>query len=320
MAEKLTKNERREQAREQARLAREAEKKREKRTRLMWQGGIVVAVLAVIGVVALVLSQSMKPAGPGPENMASGGVTFGADLEVVPTPALGEGESREAIAVDRTELPIDVSVYNDYICSHCGLFEQTWADKLEPHIGSGDITFTVTPLNIFDTQSLGTKYSSRAGNILACVVEQQPEAAYGLHNGLLSANVQPAMGTTGLTDDQLLEQAELAGAELTDDLKRCVKNQTFASFISGNTKQVQELGVLGLAEGERLLMSGSNTELQPEGPQLLTGTPLVLVNGKQWIEGRDGDLEVYILKLKAEIEAQTAKGEADEADDEADAE
>ena len=66
MNEKLTKNQRREQAREQARLAREAEKKREKRNRLFLQGGIALVIIAVLGVVALVLSQSMKPAGPGP--------------------------------------------------------------------------------------------------------------------------------------------------------------------------------------------------------------------------------------------------------------
>ena len=74
--EKLTKNERREQAREQARLARENEKKREKRNRLLLQGGIVATVLVILGIVGLVLSQTLKPAGPGPLNMISGGATF----------------------------------------------------------------------------------------------------------------------------------------------------------------------------------------------------------------------------------------------------
>ena len=52
--EKLTKNQRRDQAREQARLAREEEKKREKRNRLLLQGGIVLGVVAILAVVALV--------------------------------------------------------------------------------------------------------------------------------------------------------------------------------------------------------------------------------------------------------------------------
>ena len=103
MNEKLTKNERREQAREQARRAREAEKKREKRNRWLLQGGIVVVVVAILGVVALVLSQSMKPAGPGPANMISGGVTFGSDLEVVKTASLQEARSvRPATSTGRS--------------------------------------------------------------------------------------------------------------------------------------------------------------------------------------------------------------------------
>src|SRR5690554_4561648 len=98
--QKLTKNQRREQAREQARVARETEKKREKRRRLLLQGGVVAGVLVIIAVVALVVTQSMRPAGPGPQNMISGGVTFGADLQVIETPALQEDEERQDRDVD----------------------------------------------------------------------------------------------------------------------------------------------------------------------------------------------------------------------------
>ncbi|QZY52971.1 DsbA family protein [Leucobacter tenebrionis] len=319
MSEKLTKNERRERAREQARLAREAEKRREKRGRFLLQGGIVLGVLAILAVVALILTQTMKPAGPGPENMASGGVVFTKDLKVVETPALQSGEDREAPEVDRKQLPLDVTTYVDYMCPACGAFEQQYGTMLENYVGSGDVNLQVYPLNFLDSASLGTKYSTRAANLFSCVVEQQPDVAFKLHNTLLSADVQPAERTAGLTDDQLLEQAEAAGAELTTELRQCVKDVRFGSFIAANYKAVSENGVQGLAKGAQLFDS-NGTELQPAGePQRLVSTPTVIVNGQQWNQARDGDLESYLLKVKSEVEKSAAKADsADASGDSAD--
>lgn len=298
-----TKNERREQAREQARIAREQEKKREKRRRLYIQGGVVLGVLAVLAVIGLVVMQSMKPAGPGPANMASGGVVFGEDLQVVEGPALKQSDlPREAQKANRDELPLDVTIYVDYMCPACGQFEEQYGTTLENYVGAGDITLEVYPLNFLDGQSLGSKYSTRAGNLLGCVVEQQPDYAFPLHMALLSADVQPEEGTEGLTDDQLIEEAEAVGVTADSDLKQCVNSVKFADFMNANTKAATETGIQGLAEGELLAADPNAQEMQPEGPQRLVSTPLVIVNGKQWVSTRDGDLETYLLKVKAEIE------------------
>ena len=104
----------------------------------------------------------------------------------------------------------------------------------------------------------------------------------------------------------IVEQAELAGVTADTELRQCVKDQRFADFISGNTKKATETGLWGLAEGARLL-DASGQNLQPEGePQRLISTPTVIVNGEQWSSGRDGDLEAYILKVKAALEGNGA--------------
>lgn len=311
MNEKLTKNERRLQAREQARLAREAEKKREKRNRFYLQGGIAAVVVAVVAIVALVLTQNMKPAGPGPLNMLSGGVTFAKDVEVVKTKALQPDQKREAPKADYDTNPVDVTVYLDYMCPFCGQFEQQNGTMLEQFVGAGDVQLTLYPLNFLDAQSLGSKYSTRAANLLSCVVDQQPEAAYAVNTQLFKADVQPKEATTGLTDDQLLENAEAAGAKVTNELKQCVKNQTFASFISANYKSVSEIGFQGLAKGAQV-MNPQNGQLVPaDQPQRLMSTPTVIVNGQEWVQNRDGSLEQYILKIKAQAEDKNKKQASD---------
>ena len=78
-----SKNERREQAREQARELREAARKKEKRNRILLQSGIIVGILAVAAVVVLIIVSSVKPASPGPQNMASDGLLIQAGGEVL---------------------------------------------------------------------------------------------------------------------------------------------------------------------------------------------------------------------------------------------
>ncbi|WP_053354150.1 DsbA family protein [Leucobacter musarum] len=309
-----TKNERRAQAREQAAAARVQEKKREKRNRIFLQGGIAVGVLAVLAIVALVLTQSIKPAGPGPENMASGGVVITKDLKVVSGPALEAGGDRVAPETNTDELPVNVTLYADYMCPYCGQFEQQYGTMFENYVGSGDVNLEIYPLNFLDNASLGTKYSTRAANLFACVVDQQPDYAFKLHNTLLSADVQPAESTTGLTDDQLVEQAVAAGAEDTTELRQCVKDRQFGSFISANYKQVSEVGILGLAKGAQLLSADGVTPQEADQPQRLVSTPTVIVNGQQWSQSRDGDLESYLLKVKGELEQNQKNASSDEDD------
>src|SRR5690242_11062097 len=57
---RLSKNEKREAAREKARILREEQKKKDKRTRLLLQGGIIVAALAIIAVVAIVIVNNIR--------------------------------------------------------------------------------------------------------------------------------------------------------------------------------------------------------------------------------------------------------------------
>lgn len=311
--QRMTKNERREAARVQAKAAREAQVKKDKRNRLFLQGGIVLAVVAVIAVVAIIVTQMVKPAGPGPENMASGGVVFeGEAFDVRETPAIEDGEQLVAATVDRETVPLDVTVYVDYICPSCGAFETETGAMLEQWVGSGQATLQVYPVNFLDNSSKGTRYSTRAANALACVVEQQPTAAWDMHANLLAPESQPAQNTTGLTADQLVDIAVNSGAEETRELKQCISNVPFADFFTKTNRLAFTGPLLGLESGA--VLSDGATGFQPaDDPQRITGTPTVIVNGQQAPTGAV-ELEQFMLKMFAELSGE-ATGEESAVDE-----
>ncbi|WP_217136634.1 DsbA family protein [Leucobacter chinensis] len=312
--QRLTKNERREAARAQAKAAREAQVKKEKRNRLFVQGGIVVGVLAVIAIIALVVTQMVKPAGPGPKNMASGGVVFeGENFEVRETPAIGDGEKLVAQEVNRETVPLDITIYVDFMCPACGAFEQEASAMLEQWVGSGQATLQVYPVNFLDSQSKGTRYSTRAANAFACVAEQQPDAAWDYYRTLLSAEVQPAEGTTGLTNDRLLEVAVESGASDNRELRQCVQNVPFADFISKTNRLAFTGPLLGL-EPDTVLADGRGGMLDADADQHISGTPAIIVNGQQ-APSSPTELEQFMLKKFAELSGDTAEADGDEGAD-----
>src|SRR3954447_17884677 len=65
-----SKNQRRDAAREKARQLREEQKKKDRRKRILLQTGIGVALIAIVAIVVVIITSSVRPAGPGPKNMA----------------------------------------------------------------------------------------------------------------------------------------------------------------------------------------------------------------------------------------------------------
>ncbi len=63
--------------------------------------------------------------------------------------------------------------------------------------------------------------------------------------------------------------------------------------------------------GAQLMNPQTNQLVPADQPQRLMSTPTVIVNGQQWVEGRDGGLEQYILKIKSEVDDATKKAKAD---------
>lgn len=248
-----TRNERRDQARETARLQREAEQRRRRRIRWAVNGGIAAGLLAVVAVVALVVTTGGGGA-VRPANMARDAVTItAAGAETAPPDASSAGSEDDP---DR----VDIVVFADYLCPFCGQFETANSEQIRQWVASGAAAHEFHPIAILDRLSLGSAYSTRAANALACVADASPDAVPAFNDLLFQQ--QPAEGTEGLTDAQLAEHAATAGA---GDVSACIDGQDFADWVGDATERA--------AEGES----------SPTG-RPVQSTPTVLVDGHDYAE------------------------------------
>lgn len=269
--DRLSKNQRRETAREKARLLREQQKKKDRRSRVALQGTLIIASLAIVATVTLVIVNSVRPPNPGPLNMQSDGITIGTGFEAVTTPALAAGEDPVPATADAVPGAIPIQIWLDYQCPDCNDFEKANAEQISTLVTQGVVTFEIHPVAILDRASLGDRYSSRAANATACVANYSPNSFFDF-SAALFAN-QPDMGTSGLTDDDLLALATGAGVEREDRVSECISSETFATWVADATERA----------------AGNPDLLGAEGR---FGTPTVLVNGKKYT-GAPGDATAF---------------------------
>ena len=265
------KKDRREEAREKARIEREAEKKRQRRNKIFLQGGIGVAVIAIVVVIVLIVVNGGGGAptkGPGPKNMASNGILLvGPDMKAQTTPAAKA--SGKAVVTDRAahKTTANIVTYIDYQCPYCQQFETTNEAQIKTMVDSGKATLEIHPISFLDNASLGNKYSTRAANAAACVANYDPNDFYAVNTALF-AN-QPAEQTNGKTDAQLLSVLNGAGAD-SKAIESCVTSKKFVPWVTNSS------AALHIGSQTKVFQGVANT------PAVFGGTPTVFVNGEQY--------------------------------------
>lgn len=295
-----SKNERRDAAREKARVLREQQRKRERRNRFLLQGGIIVGALAIVAVVAVIIVSSIKPDGPVPTAAQNDGFTVGQDLKVVgavqtdttPSPSASAETPEEPSATPTdgaTPGPqnVDIRVYQDYLCPYCKQFETTNAKQIAGWLNAGAATYTVHPLATLTNASLGTQYSLRASNAAACVVENSPNDFFAFNTAMFEK--QPAENTEGLTDAQIKDIAKGVVSGSVSKINTCIDEGTYKSWVKDATNRAR---------------SGP---LPDTDVKKVDGTPTILVNGKQYT-GSLTDPEQFAAFILAVSSEPTSTG------------
>jgi protein-disulfide isomerase len=211
-----------------SRVVREMRARERRRRRTLWTSAVAAIVLLIAGVAGVVAWQASRPGNTAaPAAATEDGTGF----------AVGTG-------------PVTVEVYFDFLCPSCRRFEEAAAPTLDRYLAEKKITLVYRPIAILD-QASTTRYSTRAGAAGACAAER------GKLRDFVTAMMarQPAEGTAGLSDDEIVEIG--AGAGLTDaGFGECVRGDAYHDWLTGNTEAAAGRGIQStptvLVNGERL--------------------------------------------------------------------
>lgn len=213
--------------REALRRQQEAQARAARRTgaavKVAWATGILV-IAVMIGVMIWAVAK------PGSAGVAAGAL-------VAPAGATENG----AVVIGKADAPVTVSIYADFMCPYCGQFERANGDDLAAAVDAGTAKLEIHPMAFLDAQSAGTKYSTRAANAFVTVANTDPALAWKFDR-LLYAN-QPAEGSSGLSDAELVAYAQQAGvpASVTDTFSK----QLYVPWVQQITTQAFDSGITG---------------------------------------------------------------------------
>lgn len=264
-----SKGDKREAAREQARLTREKQAHQERLRRWLIPSGVTVVIVAIVAIVVIVVANSAPTpqTTAGPKNMITDGILFtGVSGKTVATttPALKPKQSPSPAATS-AGLPHIIS-YVDWSCSGCKAFETANAAWLEQQVASGSVTLEVRPVAILNRLYQGTQYSQRANNAAACVANFDPDSFLTVQDAIYAK--QPDEKSRGLTNNQI--NGVIHGAGLRDShVDSCVTGMTFDSWVTAATAR---------------FTSNSSLINPAVGSQT---TPTVLVNGQMYTGSDD---------------------------------
>jgi protein-disulfide isomerase len=210
-----------------ARMVREQLARERRRRRTLWTSVAAAAVLVIAGLVGYGVYASQKPTS-------------------YQTP---KHAAEDATGIVSGTGPVTVDIYLDYLCPNCRAFEEQAGSTLAKLVADNKVTVVYHPIAILDRAST-TKYSTRSAASSGCAADGDKYVEYST---ALFAK-QPAEGSAGLSDDELIQVA--GGVGLSDPaFARCVRDGKYTSWVSHVTDAASERGV--------------------------SGTPTVFVNGKQ---------------------------------------
>ncbi|WP_292831086.1 thioredoxin domain-containing protein [Microbacterium sp.] len=237
--------------------------------------GVVTAVAVVATVVAWAVGSTLDRPQSSPSNTTGDGfvVTDVSGVSDAPddmseSDAMTSEPAPEGAAAPTptaTSAPVvDIQVYVDYLSPGAREWQLANSTQLASWVDDGAVALSYHPVSMLTAKSNGTKYSLRAASAAACVATHEPTTFFSFHNSLLTQ--QPAVDSDGISDAALADLAVASGAEDPKQIRSCIEDEAFTAWV----KSATERAVSGI--------TGTNLAL--------TGTPMVVVNGQQYL----GDL------------------------------
>ncbi|MFC8371186.1 MULTISPECIES: thioredoxin domain-containing protein [unclassified Streptomyces] len=233
-------------ARERLADEREKQKKAEKRRRGLIVGASVLCVLGLAAVIGVIAANS----GGDDESEASGPV-------VAPSGALGKDGL--AIPVGKESAKATLTVWEDFRCPACKVFEQNYSPTIHELTESGQLKVEYHLVTLIDN-GLGGTGSRSAANAAACAQDAGKFAAY---HDVLFENQPPESDDAFADDGKLIELAGKVDGLDTPAFRACVEDGTHNSWVAKSHEAFQKGGFSGtptvLYEGKNINQDRSMT-------------------------------------------------------------
>lgn len=216
-----------------ARVVREQMARERRRKRTLWTSVGAVLVLVVAGLIGWAVSASQDAGDftpPGGANPDGTGIV------------LGSG-------------PVNIDVYEDFICPICRQFEQQAGGTLDQLIAQGKVRVTYHPVAFLNRFS-STEYSTRSSAASGCAAQSGKFREYA--KALFDR--QPPEGSAGLSDDELVNVATSVGLA-GDSFAACVRENTFKKWTEHVTEEAARAGVNGTPT---VLVAGKKVQASAE--------------------------------------------------------
>lgn len=236
---------------------------------------IVAAVAAVAVIVTSAVSATMNRPQLSPSGADGDGFAISAAASATPAPTEADATAGEETAAAMVAPAVTIQVYVDYLSPGSREWQLANASQLASWVSDGAVALSYHPVSMLTAKSNGTKYSLRAASAAACVATQSPASFFGYQTELLTK--QPTIDSDGLSDSDLADLAIAAGAEDPKSMRACIEQERYAAWVKGAT--------------ERAVAGIDGTELS------LTGTPMIIVNGQQYVGalGNAAEFSQFVL-------------------------
>jgi protein-disulfide isomerase len=176
-----------------------------------------------------------------------------------------------AVTVGQASAPTTIKLYEDFQCPICKEFEAFTGKQVDVAVAAGKVKVEYHMVAFLDASS-STRYSSRALNAAAAVLDTAGPQVFLTYHNLLYAN-QPAEGTAGLTDQQLIQYAVQAGADKSQ-VTPLIDNDTYQQWVLNATDQMSKDHVSGTPT---VYINGKLQGGSPPNPQVAAEAVLTAV-------------------------------------------
>lgn len=215
-------------ARERAAQLKIEQAKRDRRNRMLTVYGSTLGVLVVALVVALVVQNITSAKTP---------VTVPVAAVADTTGGISTSDGM-AIALGNANAPVKLTVYEDFRCSECKAFEDTFQPAYKQLVKDGTLELLIHPVTLIDANVAGTSGSLHAGNAAACA---QDAGKFEDYHDILFTN-QPAETTDSFSSDTtLITLAKQVQGLDTKTFESCVTSHKYFDWVKQNYADLNKI-------------------------------------------------------------------------------